>query len=102
MKYVYLMQSLENGYYKIGASKNPQKRIEQLQTGNSSKIKLINKFLTEFSTKIESSLHNLYSHTQKNGEWFDLSIKEEQEFHIECEKIEKNIKILKESGNVFI
>ncbi|MFW6219439.1 MAG: GIY-YIG nuclease family protein [bacterium] len=101
-RYVYLIRSQDNGYYKIGVSKNPQKRIEALQTGNSSKLKLINKFLTEYPTKIETSLHSRYSHTKKNGEWFDLTIEDELKFIDECKKIEKNINFLVENGNIFI
>ncbi len=102
MKYVYLIQSLENGYYKIGVSTQPQKRLKQLQTGNSSTLKLIDAFLSEYAMKIEKSLHNRYSYLKKEGEWFDLSIEIEVNFIDECKKIENNIKILKENGNVFI
>ena len=102
MKYIYLFQSLENGYYKIGISKHPQKRILELQTGNSSPIKLIYTFQSEYANKIECTLHRRYSHFRKNSEWFDLSIAEENSFLSECKKIENNIIYLKENGNVFI
>ena len=42
MKHIYLIQSQEDGYYKIGVSKHPKKRVKQLQTGNSSELKLLN------------------------------------------------------------
>ena len=100
--YVYLIQSLENGYYKIGKSKNPNKRIEQLQTGNSSKLKLISTYQSELSNKIEGTLHRKYSYLKKEGEWFDLSIREEIVFQEECKKIEENILILKKNDNSFI
>ena len=102
MKYVYLIQSLEEGYYKIGVSKHPQKRIEQLSTGNSSKLKLIETYQTEFADKIERTLQRRYSHLNKNGEWFDMSIVEEVKFKEECQKIEKTLKFLKENNNVFV
>jgi predicted GIY-YIG superfamily endonuclease len=53
INYVYLIQSLENGYYKVGVSKHPQRRIEQLQTGNSSKLKLVEIYQSEVANKIE-------------------------------------------------
>ena len=102
MKHVYLIQSLEEGYYKIGVSKNPKKRIKQLQTGNSSELKLIETYPSEYANKIEISLHGILSHNKKEGEWFDLSLDDELSFTVKCKQIEKNIVILKKSGNVFI
>jgi len=102
MEYVYLIKSLENGYYKIGMSKNPIKRIKQLQTGNSSKLKLIETYQTEYASHIEKTLHRRYSYLRKEGEWFDFSIEIEISFMNECKQIEKNITILKENGNVYI
>jgi len=49
MKRVYLIQSLENSYYKIGVSKDPKKRIKQLQTGNSSELKLVESYPSDFA-----------------------------------------------------
>jgi len=102
MRYVYLIQSLEDGYYKIGISKHPTKRIEQLKTGNSSQLKIIATYLSEYASKIEGALQRRYSYLRKEGEWFNLSIEEEVSFTKECEIIEKNILILKKNDNVFI
>lgn len=102
MKHVYLIQSLEEGYYKIGVSKNPKKRVKQLQTGNSSELKLIDSFPSEYANKIEKALHNQLSHCKKEGEWFDMSLPDALSFDIQCKRIEENIVILKENGNVFI
>lgn len=102
IKQIYLIQSLENGYYKIGISKNPQKRIEQLQTGNSSKLKLIDTYQSEHANIVEKALQRRYSYLRKEGEWFDLSLKEEVTFTKDCIDIEKNIVFLKKSNNVFI
>ena len=102
MRYVYLMRNDETGRYKIGISKDPTKRLEQLQTGNDGDLVLINQFKSEYSTKIETAMQNSYSHTRKRGEWFDIHLEEEQLFISECIKIEKNIKYLLESGNIFI
>ena len=102
MKYIYLIQSLENGYYKIGISKHPTKRLQQLQTGNASPLKLIDTYYTEHANQIERALQRRYCHFHKEGEWFDLSIAEENGFRKECQKIEANITFLKASGNVFI
>lgn len=102
MKHIYLIQSLEEGYYKIGVSKHPQKRIQELQTGNSSLLKLIETYQTEYAHQIERALQRRYDHLHKNGEWFNLDITQEVNFKKECKKIEENIILLKNSGNVFI
>lgn len=102
MKYVYLIQSLENGYYKIGISKTPNIRLKQLSTGNPSKIKLVQTYYSKFPHLVESSLHQRYAQYRKEGEWFELSIEVEVNFLSHCSKIEENIIFLKKNGNVFI
>jgi hypothetical protein len=101
MKCVYLIKSLEDGYYKVGVSKNPNKRLSQLQTGNSSELKLINRYKSDEYNLIESTIHRLYSHLKKEGEWFDFSIEEEVKFIDICKKIENNIKITKKTFDEF-
>ena len=56
MRYIYLIQSLDDGFYKIGLSKHPNKRLNQLQTGNSSKLKLVEIYQSEFANLIEKTL----------------------------------------------
>jgi hypothetical protein len=96
------MQSLEEGYYKIGISKNPSKRIEQLQTGNASELKLIAVYPTEIYSLIELTLKNRYTVARRRGEWFKLNLEDEQSFVNVCKKIEEDIMFLKRNGNVFI
>lgn len=102
MKYVYLIQSLENSYYKIGLSIHPNKRIKELQTGNSSELKLIETYQSKFAHIIEKTLQRRYSHLRKEGEWFEFSISNEVSFINECKKIEENLEFLKKNDNVFI
>lgn len=102
MKFVYLLKNTSNDEYKIGISKHPQQRLSEVQTGNASKIEIIDTFETEYAYKIETSLHNKYGYVRKEGEWFTLSLKEEVEFISDCKRIENNIKILVKSGNIFI
>jgi hypothetical protein len=102
MKFVYLIQSLENSYYKIGISKNPNRRIKELQTGNSSLLKLVETYQSEFAEKIERTLQRRYAHLRKEGEWFDMSISNEVSFRSECQKIEETLDFLKKNDNVFI
>jgi len=102
MIYVYLIQSQEDGYYKIGVSKHPNKRVKQHQTGNPSELKVVHTYLSEHARKIETTLKNRYSYLKKEGEWFNLSIKEDVSFLSDCKKIEETFEVLKKSGNVFI
>lgn len=102
MKHIYLIQSLEDGFYKIGVSKHPKKRVKQLQTGNSSELKLIESYQSEHAHKIEKTLQRRFLYLQKEGEWFDLGISEEITFLTDCKRIEETINTLKANGNVFI
>ena len=96
------MQSLENSNYKIGISKHPAKRLLQLQTGNSSQLKLIDTYQSEYVHQIEKTLHRRYEHLHTEGEWFYMGINNEINFKNECKQIEENIIILKKNGNIFI
>jgi predicted GIY-YIG superfamily endonuclease len=102
MKHVYLIKSIEDGYYKIGISKHPSKRIEELNTGNSSSLKLVEAYKSEHANQIEKILQRKYSFFRKNGEWFDLSLNVEIDFNKDCQIIEKNLIELKKSSNVFV
>jgi hypothetical protein len=102
MKYVYLIKSLESGYYKIGFSKNPIRRLRTLQTGNSSKLKLIETYQSDYANMIEKTLQRRYKYCKKEGEWFDLSLIDEISFKDECQKLNESYILLKKSNNVFI
>jgi predicted GIY-YIG superfamily endonuclease len=102
MKYVYLIQSLEDSYYKIGVSVHPKQRLKELQTGNSSPLVLIETYQSEFAHKIERTLQRRYSHLKKEGEWFEMSISNEVSFLQECRVIDETLKMLKKNNNVFI
>ena len=102
MDKIYLIKSLNEGIYKIGVSKNPNKRLKEVQTGNPAPVEIVQLYETENAYKIESALHNRYSHFNTHGEWFELSIKEEVSFLDTCVSIEKNLETLKNLGNPFI
>ena len=93
---------MEDGFYKIGVSKHPKKRLKQLQTGNSSELKLIESYQSDHANKIEKILQRKFSYLKKEGEWFDLGISQEITFIMDCKQIEEMINILKVNGNVFI
>lgn len=77
MKDLYVIQSDVTGALKIGVSKNPNKRLKQLQTGSPYKLKLVGVF--KGMAFHEKPLHSrlkpyklsvYYKKTQ--GEWFDF------------------------------
>lgn len=59
--------------YKIGISKDVNKRMESLQTGNAHKVVCIAYYKTEApAMEIEKKLHNLFNKYRMSGEWFDF------------------------------
>lgn len=98
MKYVYLILSLESGSLKIGISKNPKKRIMQLQTGSSgSELKLLKEYRSKYYLEIEKALHSRFSHIKKHGEWFEYDLDLVEYFDTYCINYEKNIEIIKKN-----
>jgi len=71
MDYIYLIKGGID--YKIGKSKDPQKRFNQLQVGNSEKLELINYFPTSNALIDERALHRTFKMKKTRGEWFALN-----------------------------
>ena len=95
VKYVYLISDLNNYTYKIGISSNPEKRIKALQTGNDRTLKIVHKVLCQNYLEVERALHNQYNFLRVNGEWFELSDEDVNNFPESCNKIDENFKIIK-------
>ena len=72
MQHLYIIQSDITGAIKIGRSKDVQKRLKQLQTGNPYKLKLILEL--KHQGYIEKQLHRLLKEKKCKckGEWFDF------------------------------
>lgn len=98
--FIYLIQNKETGHFKIGRTKNINKRIKQLQTGSSGELVLVDKFESDFASKLESYLHTIYSCYNTNGEWFDLCYSKVSEFKYLCEIMEKNYIFLEKNKKV--
>lgn len=99
MGYVYLLNdSGQENLYKIGVTRGKiEKRIKQLQTGNSNDIVLIKSFETKHPFYMERVLHSKYRINQIKNEWFFLSNKDVDNFIDSCLLIEKNIKAMKDN-----
>ena len=108
-KKIYLIYAEKIDAYKIGISKNPAKRIKNLQTGCPYELSLLNVFKSNFPHQLEKAIHKKYLSYKKNidqdeisGEWFNLPFNCVVNFLEECESIENNFRILKEAGNPFV
>lgn len=96
MAYVYLMESIRDydTVYKIGYSKNPKQRRDNVQTGNDGHVKVLYSFETKHGRTLESAIQNFYSHKHQNMEWFNLDIQDVVNFIPLCQRTENNLDIL--------
>ena len=104
MGYVYLIGEIGNeGRYKIGSTraKDVNKRLKQLQTGNSSELYIKESFETEYPFKIEKMLHNHFKSSNLMGEWFELSESDVEAFKGVCEEKKKVVESLKDNPFYF-
>ena len=104
MGYVYLIGEMNNkGRYKIGSTKakDVNKRLKQLQTGNSSELFIKEIYETEHPFKLEKMLHNHFKSSNLIGEWFELSESDTEAFKRVCEEKEKIISSLKDNPFYF-
>lgn len=87
--YLLYIDTPDGRLYKIGHTKHKlQKRLSQLQTGCPYEINIMETFDSKHGQLIERTLHNVYSHAQMHGEWFNLDISIEAKFINLCENYE--------------
>jgi hypothetical protein len=60
-----------NQHIKIGCSKNPHKRMKQLQTSSPQRLILLG--YVHGDKKLERELHDKFSHLHVNLEWFNVN-----------------------------
>lgn len=107
MGLVYLLCIVEeNGetHHKIGVTRrNVNKRISELQTGNSNVISCLNQFESEHYLKIEKMLHVKYKtqRTSTANEWFVLTDEQVFQFVESCQCAEENIQFLLKENHFF-
>ena len=58
-------------YVKIGVAKDPQDRLDRLETGNPYNLRILK--TVDVSNKAEAYLHNKFSHLHHRGEWYRLN-----------------------------
>lgn len=67
--FVYCIKHHERNAVKIGFSKDPWKRLRQLQTGSSDMFTLFDKLPGDRA--LERAFHKVFEDRRLQGEWFD-------------------------------
>lgn len=74
-RFVYVAKESISGRYKIGISKNPEKRIKELNTGNPEQLILVHAYLVSEQGNLSESLaHSIFEENRLKGEWFKENI----------------------------
>lgn len=100
MGYVYLIGEADiPNHFKIGSTRanDVEKRIKQLQTGNSSPLYLHDAFQTSQPFKLEKMLHNRFKTCNMINEWFELKESDRDNFKHICEEYQNIINALSEN-----
>ena len=98
--WVYLIGETDRpNEYKIGSTrgKDVNKRLKQLQTGNSSELFLKDSYQTDNPFKVEKMLHNRFKSSSLIGEWFMLNKRDVEDFRGICEGLEEIVESLKDN-----
>ena len=95
---VYLLCDPSTNLFKIGMTRGSvDKRIKELQTGNSCEIHLVKKFDTTIPSYIESSLHHHFFGKQTLNEWYELEADDIKAFEETCQKYQKAAEALQDN-----
>jgi hypothetical protein len=79
--YVYLIGNARFHWFKIGKSKTPEVRIENIGVLLPFKIKVFGIWKAQNHTLMESALHEQHAQCRINGEWFSFSDKKIREIY---------------------
>ncbi len=60
------------GYFKIGITKNPDRRLTEVNNGNARNIYYVSKVKRNDAKEIETLIHRKYKNQRRDGEWFNL------------------------------
>lgn len=66
--WIYVLQEVTGGPFKIGFANDIVERIKQLQTGNWRELKLV--AFHRGSSKLEAQLHRIHARHRIRSEWF--------------------------------
>ncbi len=68
---IYVIQAGNEGHLKIGYAVDPQKRIRQLQTANSERLRILK--IVPGARQLEKQVHRDLASFRRTGEWFDAA-----------------------------
>lgn len=68
----FIQEEGEDGRIKIGVSRKPRKRLQELQVGNSKELKILG--IRRGLRRDEQKIHHLFSAQKIRGEWFESSL----------------------------
>lgn len=74
-RYVYVIGHPE-GFVKIGRSKDPEQRLQEIQTSSPYDLWIIAQFPVDNSNTVEGQLHDRFSDRNVRGEWYEFDIGE--------------------------
>ncbi|BBI90597.1 helicase [Tenacibaculum phage PTm1] len=97
---IYLLEDYRNDErsFKIGfTTGDVDKRVKQLQTGNSATIMVVDTFRTKHYLRVEKMMHLKYASSRKRGEWFTITDNQALNFINECKKCVEVIDALSEN-----
>ena len=70
---IYVILETESKRVKIGISRDPERRVRELQVGNSQKLELIAHRKAENGFSDEARLHRIFASDKVRGEWFSTN-----------------------------
>lgn len=102
--FIYLISDGE--HVKIGFSKDPRKRMKDMQTSNAKPLRIVRAFevIGKSAAKAhERTLHSKFKAHRLKGEWFDMEVMDEAlehfDHHIQMMRdMQADIEVLKEVG----
>ncbi len=88
---VYLVNIRGTNHYKIGFTKNIQRRLKEFMTNNPFAVDLHFFLLTDYPVVVERELHSILSSNRIVKEWFEIH--DIEDFFSAIEKVSKNHEI---------
>jgi len=85
-----------SGIFKIGVSKDCEKRIKQLQTGNPDNLYIYRIIKTKKPFPVESAIHKYHKDSHYRGEWYKIT--RHQVDKIDITQKGKNVNVFEKVG----
>ena len=89
--FIYIMKCA--GFYKIGYSRQPEKRLLSIQASNPLKVELIYFKKIRNVNKLEIQIHDEFLNKQIHGEWYALSGEDLEIIKETIKSVEKKNKV---------